>query len=65
MNLFGFSLKALETFTEYWEDFISKNVGEGKAEALLPVATSDIIKSGKGSVKFFHVGGKLVWNDVS
>ncbi|MBD5399204.1 MAG: hypothetical protein HDR51_03390 [Treponema sp.] len=53
MNLFGFSLKALETFTEYWEDFISKNVGEGKAEALLPVATSDIIKSGKGSVKFF------------
>lgn len=53
MNLFGFSLKALETFTEYWEDFISKNVGELKAEALLPVATSDIIKSGKGSVKFF------------
>ncbi len=53
MNLFGFSLKALETFTEYWEDFISKNIGEGKAEALLPVATSDIIKSGKGSVKFF------------
>ena len=53
MNLFGFSLKALETFTEYWEDFISKNVGEGKAEALLPVATSNIIKSGKGSVKFF------------
>lgn len=53
MNLFGFSLKALETFTEYWEDFISKNVGEGKAEALLPVATNDIIKSGKGSVKFF------------
>ena len=53
MNLFGFSLRALETFNEYWEDFISKNAGEMKAEALLPVATSDIIKSGRGSVKFF------------
>lgn len=53
MNLFGFSLNALQTFNEYWEDFISKNVGEAKAEALLPVATSNIIKSGRGSVNFF------------
>ena len=53
MNLFGFSLKAFERFNSYWEDFIKANISSPKAEALLPVAASDIIKSGEGSIKVF------------
>lgn len=53
MNLFGFTPKAFERFNLYWENFISANVATEKAEALLPVATSDIIKNKEGIVKFF------------
>lgn len=53
MNLFGFSLKAFERFHTYWDDFISKNNAEPKAEALLPVAAGDIIKNNEGSIQFF------------
>lgn len=53
MNLFGFSLKAFEEFHTYWEDFIAKNIKEPKAEALLPVATGNIIKNNHGAVKFY------------
>lgn len=53
MNLFGFTLKAFDTFSTYWEDFIKKNIGEKKAEALLPVAATNIVKSGAGVVNFF------------
>lgn len=53
MNLFGFSVKAFERFNSYWEDFIKANISSPKAEALLPVAASDIIKSGEGSIKVF------------
>ena len=53
MNLFGFSLKAFERFNSYWEDFIKANISSPKADALLPVAASDIIKSGEGSIKVF------------
>lgn len=53
MNLFGFSPKALEEFHVYWDNFMKENSKAPKAEALLPVATSDIIKHGEGIVKFF------------
>ena len=53
MNLFGFSLKSFEEFHTYWENFISTNVTSPKAEALLPVAASDIIAHNKGIIKFF------------
>ena len=53
MNLFGFSLKAVERFHLYWDDFISRNVSAEKAEALLPVAASDIIRNNEGIIKFF------------
>ena len=53
MNLFGFSLKAFERFHLYWDDFISRNVSAEKAEALLPVAASDIIRNNEGIIKFF------------
>ena len=53
MNLFGFSLKAFERFHSYRDDFISQNVSAEKAEALLPVAASDIIRNNEGIIKFF------------
>lgn len=53
MNLFGFSLKAFEQFHTYWDDFISRNSTEPKAEALLPVAAGNIIKNNEGSIQFF------------
>ena len=53
MNLFGFSLKAFERFHSYWDNFISRNVSAEKAEALLPVAASDIIRNNEGIIKFF------------
>ena len=53
MNLFGFSLKAFEEFHAYWENFIKNNVESPKAEALLPVASSDIIAHKQGIIKFF------------
>ena len=53
MNLFGFSLKAFERVHLYWDDFISRNVSAEKAEALLPVAASDIIRNNEGIIKFF------------
>lgn len=53
MNLFGFTKKAFEGFHTYWDDFISKNNSEEKAEALLPAAASDIVLQGKGKIKFY------------
>lgn len=53
MNFFGFSLKAFDRFHKYWDNFKSSSIGELKAEALLPVAASDIVKKSEGSIKFF------------
>ncbi len=53
MNLFGFSPKAFERFEKYWEDFKKEKLTLEKAEALLPVAASDIIKNGEGKIRVF------------
>ena len=53
MNLFAFSLKAFEGFHEYWENFKKTSIDQSKAEALLPVAASDIVRKGEGKIKFF------------
>ncbi|MBQ8679591.1 MAG: hypothetical protein IJ530_07490 [Treponema sp.] len=53
MNLFGFSPKAFEGFEEYWDNFKKTSLALPKAEALLPVAASDIIKNGEGKIKVF------------
>ena len=53
MNFFGFSLKAFEGFHEYWDNFKKTSLDQSKAEALLPVAASDIVKNGEGSIKCF------------
>lgn len=53
MNLFGFSPKAFESFEEYWEKFKKTSISLPKAEALLPVAASEMIENGKGRIKVF------------
>lgn len=53
MNLFGFSPKAFEVFHEYWHNFKKTSLSLPKAEALLPVAASQIVSEGRGSIKFF------------
>ena len=53
MNLFGFSPKAFEEFEAYWENFKRTSLDQPKAEALLPVAASDIVRHGKGRIKLF------------
>jgi choline kinase len=53
MNLFAFGRSAFTEFHAYWDNFKRTSLGAAKAEALLPVAASDIIRDGKGSIKFF------------
>lgn len=53
MNLFGFSCKSFDGFHEYWENFKATSLDQPKTEALLPVAASDIVNKGEGSIKFF------------
>lgn len=53
MNLFGFSCKSFDGFHEYWENFKATSLAQPKTEALLPVAASDIVNKGEGSIKFF------------
>lgn len=53
MNLFAFSLKAFTGFQKYWDNFKKTSLELPKAEALLPVAASDIVKAKEGSIKFF------------
>lgn len=53
MNLFGFSPEAFNRFNAYWENFKKTSLGDPKAEALLPVAASEIIKNGEGKIKVF------------
>ncbi|MBQ3671195.1 MAG: hypothetical protein II921_06930 [Treponema sp.] len=53
MNLFGFSPKAFQRFEAYWDNFKKTSLPLPTAEALLPVAASDIIKYGEGKIKVF------------
>ena len=53
MNLFGFTPKAFESFEEYWANFKKTSLSLPKAEALLPVASSEMIQNGKGRIKVF------------
>ena len=53
MNFFGFTPKVFESFMEYWEDFKKVNIREPKVECLLPNGVSEMVTSGKGSLKVF------------
>ena len=53
MNFFGFTPRAFDDFYAYWENFIRENVREEKKECLLPNGASEIVTSGKGSIRVF------------
>lgn len=53
MNLFGFTPAAFDEFEKFWDGFKKTNLEAQKAEALLPVAASQIIKDNKGKIKVF------------
>ena len=53
MTLFGFTPAAFDEFEKYWDGFKKTNLEAQKAEALLPVAASQIIKDNKGKIKVF------------
>ena len=53
MNFFGFTPRAFDDFYAYWENFIRENVKEEKKECLLPNGASEIVTSGKGSIRVF------------
>jgi len=58
MNLFGFTPSAFPVFDEYWSNFKAEKLGELKAEALLPVAASQIVQTGHGTIKFLQSAEK-------
>ena len=58
MNFFGFTPKAFDSFMEYWEEFKRNSIREPKVECLLPNGVSEMVTSGKGSVKVFTTPDK-------
>ncbi len=53
MNLFGFTPKAFDGFTDFWDKFIAENNDSEKAESLLPTGASYIVNNELGKIKFF------------
>lgn len=53
MNFFGFSPRAFEFFDEYFSRFIEEQAASATGESLLPTATSEMVDSGKGTVRFY------------
>jgi hypothetical protein len=53
MNFFGFTPAVFPRFSAFFEEFIVKNAGDGKAECLLPDGASAIVSSGAGSIRVF------------
>lgn len=53
MNFFGFMPEAFDYFDAYFRDFIEKNVTSEKAESFLPEGASGIVRSGKGTIRFY------------
>lgn len=58
MNFFGFTPKAFEYMTEYFDRFIRANAGEMKAEVLLPNCAGEIVQKGLGTMRVFSTAEK-------
>lgn len=54
MNLFGFTNAAFEVFHTYWDDFIAKNNGAEKAEALLPPLRAILFRRAREKSNFIR-----------
>lgn len=58
MNFFGFSARAFDSFSKYWDSFIKENVTTEKTECYLPEGASEIVKSNQGKLKFYTTNEK-------
>lgn len=58
MNFFGFTPKIFDYMQIYFDNFISSNVAEPKAECLLPNCVGELVSKGLGSVKVFSTSEK-------
>ncbi len=58
MNFFGFTPKAFDYMTEYFDAFIKDNASQPKTEVLLPNCAGEIVNKGLGSIKVFSTTEK-------
>ncbi|MBP5162834.1 MAG: hypothetical protein ILP16_07655 [Spirochaetales bacterium] len=58
MNFFGFTPKAFEYMTEYFDRFMKANASEPKAEVLLPNCAGEMVQKGIGTLKVFSTNEK-------
>jgi len=58
MNFFGFTPRAFDYMTGYFERFIKANAAEPKAEVLLPNCAGEIVQTGAGTMKVFSTSEK-------
>jgi len=53
MNYFGYTLKALDFFSDYFDRFIRANVSTPKEECYLPEASSEMIQTTSARMRFY------------
>ena len=58
MNFFGFTRKAFEYMTGYFERFMKDNAGSPKAEVLLPDCAGEMVQKGAGTINVFSTTEK-------
>ena len=58
MNFFGFTPKAFEYMTEYFDRFMAENASQPKTEVLLPNCAGEMVKKGIGTLKVFSTNEK-------
>ena len=58
MNFFGFTPKAFEYMTEYFDRFMKANASEPKAEVLLPNCAGEMVNRGAGTIRVFSTSEK-------
>ena len=58
MNFFGFTPKAFEYMTGYFERFMKDNAGSPKAEVLLPDCAGEMVQKGAGTINVFSTTEK-------
>ena len=58
MNFFGFTPKAFDYMTDYFNRFISENASSPKAEVLLPNCAGEMVQKGIGTLKVFSTTEK-------
>ena len=58
MNFFGFTPRAFDFMSEYFDRFIKENVSQPKAEVLLPNCAGELVQKGLGTLRVFSTTEK-------